>query len=84
MRKKKPWRDTLSMYPAGYFDDPSQSGGSSTDLKRVLNAIVSQNSSVLRRPEENPDIWQQQRHTLTSAQMRTFNDYRRMVGLPQA
>src|SRR6266567_1802590 len=75
---------TYSMYPAGYFDDPSQSGGSSTDLKRVLNAIVSQNSSVLRRPEENPDIWQQQRHTLTSAQMRTFNDYRHMVGLPQA
>src|SRR5260370_37561221 len=75
---------TYSMYPAGYFDDPSQSGGSSTDLKRVLDAIVSRNSNILRRPEENPGIWQQQRRTLTSAQLRTFNDYRRAARLPEA
>ena len=75
---------TYSMYPAGYFDDPSQNGGSSTDLKRVLDAIVSRNSNAFRRPEENPDIWQRQRRTLTSAQLRTFNDYRRMAGLPEA
>lgn len=75
---------TYSMYPAGYFDDPSQIGGSSTDLKRVLDAIVSQNSDVLHRPEDKPDIWQQQRRTLTSAQLRTFNDYRRISDLPEA
>ena len=52
------------------------------DIEKLLDCIARE-SSVIRTPEEHPEMWPYRRERWSQTKIDRFNDYRRKFGLPE-
>lgn len=66
--------DPRVQHPAGRDARP--------DIEKILDSIVRE-SSVIRMPENRPEVWRHLRERWSQAKIDQFNAYRRKVGMPE-
>lgn len=73
------FRSDFATLPDDYFLE-KHNPGMSTDIDRLLDDIA-RKSPTLRRPEENPEAWQELKTKLSPEDIELFNSYRTKLGL---